>query len=201
MRYVLLDVETNTLSTMGRVIVQLAYIILDNKQIKKTYSEYFYLKDTDYMEPDALALHGLYKEKLSGLANRYFEDSIQELSETLRTCDVIVAHNASFDIGSLRLYGNTNLNNILDNLKVIDTCKDFSKYIGIPIYGKNGYSIKFPSINECTSMLINSGEKYETIVSSFNCYFPNNCFGFHNAAFDVFIVYRLMMKLGEVISV
>lgn len=195
MRSIILDVETNTLSTENMEVLQIAYIIIDNFKIKKTYSEYFYSSVSKPIEPEAYRVHGLFREKLFGLANRDFSDFIPELIQEIKLCDSIIGHNVVFDIDAIKTYDNPVLNKKLDELIIEDTCNHYLNYIGVQTYSEGSYFIKCPSLNEALSMLINNGLDFDNLKVEFKSYFPTKDSNFHDAAFDVFVTYKLYIEL------
>lgn len=195
MRYIILDTETNTLDDAHKVVLQLAYIIYENGRILKAFSEYFYLPDGYNMDPGAAEVNGLFREKLAGIAKREFSEYLPEFFDVIRNCDAIVGHNVNFDINAIKLYQDYALNCCLDSLQVFDTCTSYLKYIGVLACGKKGYYYKFPSLDECVSMLLNSGSVMSEIKSVFRTVFTNISSNLHDAAFDVYLTLLLFNKL------
>jgi DNA polymerase-3 subunit epsilon len=95
MRSIFLDTETTGLKP-GK-IVQLTYIIEENKKFIDAKNFFFMVEDGE-MEESAARVHGFTVERLVSLSKgMIFEDAIDEIMEDLNG-SIFIAHNAKFDL-------------------------------------------------------------------------------------------------------
>jgi len=97
MKVIYFDTETTGLSRAE--ICQLSYIIDNGIEV---YGKNFFFKVKE-MNPLAEAVHGFSLEMLEELSNgATFDDYIDEIEKEFSDSDLIVAHNASFDITMMK---------------------------------------------------------------------------------------------------
>ncbi len=88
------DTETTGLIPGG--IIQLSYIM---ERKNGTAAKNFFFA-VDYIEPSATEVHGFTVEKIYELSGgRTFSEFMEEIYDDFSSADLIVAHNARFDIG------------------------------------------------------------------------------------------------------
>lgn len=94
MRQILLDTETTGLDpAQGHRIVELACVEMVNRTLTGNHLHLYLNPDRD-SDPEALAVHGLTTEFLSG--HPRFEDVVDQFVEFVRDAEIII-HNAAFD--------------------------------------------------------------------------------------------------------
>ena len=87
--------DTETTGLMPGRIIQLTYIMADENQEKA--KNFFF--SVEYIEPSATAVNGFTVEKLAKLSNgKTFSCDIDEIADDFNKADLIVAHNANFDL-------------------------------------------------------------------------------------------------------
>ncbi len=88
------DTETTGLTPGG--IIQLSYIM--ERKSGTTAKNFFFA--VDYIEPSATEVHGFTVEKIYELSGgKTFSEFMEEVYDDFSSADLIVAHNAKFDIG------------------------------------------------------------------------------------------------------
>ncbi|HEU0230646.1 MAG TPA: DNA polymerase III subunit epsilon [Burkholderiaceae bacterium] len=94
MRQIVLDTETTGLDpSQGHRVVELACVEMVNRSLTGNHLHLYLNPDRD-SDPDALRIHGLTTEFLSG--HPHFEDVAQQLVDFVKDAEVII-HNAAFD--------------------------------------------------------------------------------------------------------
>lgn len=94
MRQIILDTETTGLDpNQGHRIVELACVEMVNRRLTGNHLHLYFNPDRD-SDPEALAVHGLTTEFLSG--HPRFEDVYQQFIDFIRGGELII-HNAPFD--------------------------------------------------------------------------------------------------------
>ena len=94
MRQIVLDTETTGLDpAQGHRVVELACVEMVNRSLTGNHLHLYLNPDRD-SDPDALRIHGLTTEFLSG--HPHFEDIAQQLVDFVKDAEVII-HNAAFD--------------------------------------------------------------------------------------------------------
>lgn len=95
MRQIMLDTETTGLDpAQGHRVVELACVELENRSLTGRHLHLYLNPDRD-SDPEALAVHGLTTEFLSG--HPRFEEVAQQLVDYVKGAEVII-HNAAFDV-------------------------------------------------------------------------------------------------------
>ncbi|MBO5714361.1 MAG: 3'-5' exonuclease [Clostridia bacterium] len=170
---------TETTGLRPGEICQLSYILHDEKEIK-TRNFYF---TVDYIEPSAVAVHGLTTQKLQKLSNgKRFEDSFLEIFNDLTNADLIVAHNTAFDFSFIRVEFEK-LGQIIDESKGFCSMKNAVTLCKLPRPNSKGY--KYPKLSELTTYL---GITDQEILLATKKLFGSDC-SFHDARFDTTAVY------------
>ena len=94
MRQIMLDTETTGLEpAKGHRVVELACVEMVNRTLTGRHLHLYLNPDRD-SDPEALAIHGLTTEFLSG--HPRFEEVAQQLVDYVKDAEVII-HNAAFD--------------------------------------------------------------------------------------------------------
>ncbi|HWK71135.1 DNA polymerase III subunit epsilon [Pollutimonas sp. M17] len=95
MRQIVLDTETTGLDpAQGHRVVELACVEMENRCLTGRHLHLYLNPDRD-SDPEALAVHGLTTEFLSG--HPRFEEVAHQLVEYVKDAEVII-HNAAFDV-------------------------------------------------------------------------------------------------------
>lgn len=95
MRQIVLDTETTGLDpAQGHRVVELACVEMENRSLTGRHLHLYLNPDRD-SDPEALAVHGLTTEFLSG--HPRFEEVAHQLVEYVKDAEVII-HNAAFDV-------------------------------------------------------------------------------------------------------
>lgn len=95
MRQIVLDTETTGLDpAQGHRVVELACVEMENRSLTGRHLHLYLNPDRD-SDPEALAVHGLTTEFLSG--HPRFEEVAQQLVDYVKGAEVII-HNAAFDV-------------------------------------------------------------------------------------------------------
>src|SRR3546814_15726486 len=94
MRQIVLDTETTGLDpSQGHRVVELACVEMVNRSLTGSHLHLYLNPDRD-SDPEALRIHGLTTEFLSG--HPHFEDVAQQLVDYVKDAEVII-NNAAFD--------------------------------------------------------------------------------------------------------
>ncbi len=173
--------DTETTGLMPGRIIQLSYILDDGvKPVGKNF--YFAV---DYIEPSAVAVHGISLEKLKMLSGGHtFSEYAEEIYEDFANASLIIAHNVRFDL-SFMIAEFKYMDRIFRYKESLDSMKYFTPIMKIPKLGKLTY--KYPKLSE----LMEFAEVYpydvsraiEKIFGSFEGS------GFHAADFDATALY------------
>lgn len=95
MRQIVLDTETTGLDpSQGHRVVELACVEMENRSLTGRHLHLYLNPDRD-SDPEALAIHGLTTDFLSG--HPRFEEVAHHLVEYVKDAEVII-HNAAFDV-------------------------------------------------------------------------------------------------------
>src|SRR3546814_676761 len=95
MRQIILDTETTGLDpAQGHRIVELACVEMENRSLTGRHLHLYFNPDRD-SDPEALAVHGLTTDFLSG--HPRFEEVAQQLVDYVKDAEVII-HNAALDV-------------------------------------------------------------------------------------------------------
>ena len=174
-----LDTETSGLRP-GQ-ICQLSYVMQDREN---TFAKNFFFT-VDSVEYGAYMIHGFSVEKLKSLSKgKRFSDCVDEIKKDFESCDLLVAHNTSFDMMFLRAeFERLNLTLPISN----QFCSMKSTTPICKIKGKReGY--KYPKLSELLAHYnIQDFEILKDAERLFGC----SC-GYHDARFDTTAVYLAM---------
>ncbi|GAA0180815.1 3'-5' exonuclease [Clostridium sediminicola] len=180
MKSIFIDTETTGLRP-GK-IVQLTYIIEENKTFKEAKNFFFMIEDGE-MEPGAEKVHGFSVDKLAILSNgRLFEDSISEIKNDLIN-SIFIAHNSKFDKKFIDAeFGRLNLETEI--AKEFCTMKYFKNIVQIP--GRNGVDFKNPKLSEVVK---HYNLDPDDILRRTKILFNADKVSFHDARFDTAAMY------------
>jgi len=113
-KYILLDTETTGTGEQDRII-QLGYIVLDNKGIE-VYNEF--CSSEVSISYGAMEVHGITPEMIEGKPICTELPAYQKLLEYNSDENYLIIHNAPFDIGMLEKEGFKNQMQVIDTLRV-----------------------------------------------------------------------------------
>ena len=178
------DTETTGLYP-GRII-QLAYILDDGTEPRG--KNFFFA--VDYIEPSAVAVHGINVEKLKVLSGgKTFSDYADEIFDDFAAADLIVAHNVKFDL-EFMMAEFRYLDRIFRYKECLDTMRYFTPIMKLPRATSAGY--KFPKLTE----LIDYAEVFPYDVSrASKTIFGETTALFHEASFDTTAMYLAVRAL------
>lgn len=180
MKSIFIDTETTGLNP-GK-IVQLTYIIEENKKFIDAKNFFFMIEDGE-MEQGAEKVHGFSVDKLALLSQgRIFEDSIVEIKEDLKN-SIFIAHNVKFDKKFVdaefrRLHIQTEL------AKEFCTMNYFKDIVQIP--ARNGINFKNPKLSEVVKYY---NLNPQDILKKTKALFNAEQVSFHDARFDTTAMY------------
>ncbi len=173
--------DTETTGLMPGRIIQLSYIIDDGV---KSVGKNFYFA-VDYIEPSAVAIHGITLEKLKMLSKgRTFSEYAEEIYEDFANASLIVAHNVRFDLNFMMAEFKY-MDRIFRYKESFDSMKYFTPIMKIPKVGRPTY--KYPKLSE----LIEFADIYPYDVSRAieRIFGSLEGVGFHSADFDTTALY------------
>jgi DNA polymerase III epsilon subunit-like protein len=180
MKSVFIDTETTGINP-GK-IVQLTYIIEENKVFTEAKNFFFMIEDGE-MEAGAEKVHGFSVEKLAILSKgRIFEDSIYEITKDLEN-SIFIAHNVKFDKKFVDAEF-TRLNLKVPISKEFCTMKYFKDITELP--SRDGRGFKNPKLSEVVKYYnLDSNDILKTTKKLFH----TNEVSFHDARFDTTAMY------------
>ena len=89
--------KTDTSKYDSSRVIQLAWSVHDSKTNEMLKENSYYIYEKSYkISPGSIAIHGITKEKCKE-HGRSFEEVINLFLDDVRTCELLVAHNISFD--------------------------------------------------------------------------------------------------------
>ena len=177
--------DTETTGLFPGRIVQLSYIMTDGEN---TVAKNFFF-GVSYVEPSAQAVHGFSVEKLAVLSNGHtFSTDIDEIYDDFLSADLIVAHNAKFDIGFLIAEFNYQ-DRIFRYRESFDTMKAFTPIMKMERSNHKGY--KYPKLGEMCEFL--DVYPYDITKKSIELFSTGNVFG-HDARYDTVALYLCFME-------
>lgn len=180
MKSIFIDTETTGINP-GK-IVQLTYIIEENKEFIDAKNFFFMVEDGE-MEPGAEKVHGFSVAKLAILSHgRIFEDSIDEVKEDFKD-SIFIAHNVKFDKKFVDVeFSRNHLETEIS--KEFCTMKYFKDIVQIP--ARNGISFKNPKLSEVVKYYnLNPEDILKKTKSLFNA----DQVSYHDARFDTTAMY------------
>ena len=139
------DTETTGLTPGG--IIQLSYVMQTAEETKA--KNFFFA--VDYIEPSATEVHGFTVEKIYELSGGHtFSEYMEEIYDDFFSADLIVAHNAPFDIGFM-INEYYRRNRRFRYKEDFDTMRFFTPIMKLP--RKSGQGYKFPKLTELCEFL------------------------------------------------
>jgi len=124
-KYVFLDTETHAKDSP--IVIQLGAIIVSEGPASSI-DEMFNIGDTD-IEFEAMSVHQITPEMLEGKSKFTESGSFKELEELNSPENYLIAHNAPFDIGSLKNSGFDNKMTVIDTYRCAQHLfPDYEKY-------------------------------------------------------------------------
>lgn len=185
MRSIFLDTETTGLKP-GK-IVQLTYIIEENKKFVGA-KNFFFMVEEDEMEERAAQVHGFTVERLAVLSKgQLFKDIIEEIKADFKNA-ILIAHNCKFDRRFLDAEFKR-LNIPCEIKKDFCTMEYFKNLLKIP--NKRGRGYKNPRVEEVMDFYsISTDYVLKQTKKIFNC----EDISFHDARYDTAAMYACCLK-------
>jgi len=179
----ILYLDTETTGLRPGQICQLSYVMQTPTEVIAK-NKFFSVDNVEY---GAFCVHGFSVEKLKYLSQgKTFSDHALEIYNDLENANVVVAHNASFDMMFLRSEFE-NLGQILPIQNSFCSMKNTTAVCKLK-GRREGY--KYPKLSELTTYLgITDFEILNTAKLLFGC----SC-GYHDARFDTTALYLAMYK-------
>jgi len=176
--------DTETTGLRDAEICQLSYVV-DNGV--ETYGKNFFFS-VHSMNPVAEAVHGFSLEALEVLSHGlYFKDSIEEFDQDFRDAELIVAHNASFDIAMMQ--GEyRRLNREFSYNSYLCTMRFMTPFMKLRRNSGNGF--KYPSLSELAACYI---KDYSLVDDCVLAFFGAEC-KFHDARYDAASLYLAVRR-------
>ena len=171
--------DTETTGLMPGRIVQLSYVMQTPNEGKA--KNFFFA--VSYVEPSAVAVHGLSPEKLLELSDgRTFSINLEEIYEDFISADLIVAHNFSFDLKFMIaefIYHERQFR----YHESFCTMKYFTDILKLPRSSNRGY--KYPKLSElCEHFEFYPYDISRISADLFGCYGQS-----HDARYDTAALY------------
>ncbi|WP_461206286.1 3'-5' exonuclease [Clostridium sp. DL1XJH146] len=182
MRSIFLDTETTGLKP-GK-IVQLTYIIEENKKFIDAKNFFFMVEDGE-MEESAARVHGFTVERLVSLSKgMIFEDAIDEIMEDLNG-SIFIAHNAKFDLRFMNAEFER-IQAILPIKKEFCTMEYFKNILKLPSRSNRYSGFKNPKMDEVVKYYNLSNED---ILEKTKVIFNTDNISYHDARYDTMAMY------------
>ncbi len=190
MRVLFLDTETTGLPEGKNIslyntqkwpyVIQLSYIIFDTEvnEVVHTFDSVIKLDDNVEISEKSISMHGVTRER-SQTEGVIMKGALEELNDNLKTIDLIVGHNISFDkqimiVENIR----NNVFSLFPKKQSFCTMKEYKMYCDIKKERADGTTYaKYPTLCELHEKLF--GTK------------PNNL---HNSYVDVLVCARCYMQ-------
>lgn len=187
--------DTETTGLMPGRIIQLSYVMQSEEGVRAK-NFYFYV---DYIEPSAMAVHGLTPEMLFELSSGHsFSTEIDEIYDDFLSADLVVSHNFAFDLKFMIaefLYQDRQFR----YRESLCTMKYFTDVMRLP--RKSGRGFKYPKLSELAEYL----DIYPYDISRENINLFGDIGKSHDARYDTTTVYLAFNrgadndeKLGEI---
>lgn len=183
---IVFDTETTGLRP-GRII-QLSYIMISGTEVKGK-NFFFY---TNYIEPAAVAVHGISVEKLAALSGGHtFSEYLDEIDDDFRAASLTVAHNFPFDFSFMTAeFGYES--RIFRYNEQYDTMRELKYKVGLP--SPNGHGrFKYPKLIELADFY----EIYDYDVTRKSIELFGNGAASHDSRFDVTQTYMSLFAAAE----
>lgn len=166
--------DTETTGLYDSEICQLTYIVDNGVEV---YGRNYFFR-VRAMNPVAESIHGFSMEALEILSEgRVFGDFIDEIEQEFSDSTLLVAHNASFDIGMMRREFER-LGRVFRYTSSLCTMRFMTPYMKLPKSIGNGY--KYPRLSEFVSCFVPDSSLIDACV--------NDIFGvmsrYHDARYD-----------------
>lgn len=204
MKVIVFDTETTGLPTDYNAsftdsskwphIIQLAYIVFDTetKEILDYSDKIIKLDESVQISPESIAVHKITRER-SENEGIPMNEALNCFLEWIKTIDIIIAHNISFDKKMVIVECCRNqINNGFCFYRNRKPIKEFCTM-------KNSINIcKIPAINKKTGQTYN---KYPTLTELHTHLFGVAPKGTHNAIADVMICLRVYIKLTDLYDI
>lgn len=179
-RTMILFFDTETTGLIPGRIIQLSYIMQSETE---TIAKNFFFA-VSYIEPSAVAVHGFTPEKLAVLSNGHtFSTDTEEIYDDFLSADLIVAHNAKFDIGFM-IAEFCYQDRRFRYRQEFDTMKFFTDIMKLPRENHKGY--KYPKLSELVEFL--DLYPYDVTRKSGEL-FSTDSVGGHDARYDTAALY------------
>ena len=184
---VILDTETTGLYPGYNQIAQLSYVILDESNDIVASKNYYF--QVDRMDKDAESVHGLSVPLLRELSlGKTFEDNIDEIYHDINNADLIICHNANFDIGFIKSEFNRLDKEFTYNEKFC-TMQYYTDILKIEHY----YGYKWPKLEEVIDYLdIDEDRLTEATKSLFSI--ASSDISYHDSRLDVSATTEIYIK-------
>lgn len=185
MKSIFLDSETTGLKP-GK-IVQLTYIIEENKKLVDS-KNFFFMVEEDEMDERAAKIHGFTVDRLAILSKgNLFEDSIDEISSDFKNA-ILIAHNSKFDLRFVqaefdRLHMPCELKKDFCTMEYFKNILKLSK--------KRGSGYKNPKVEEVMNFY-NISDDY--VLNKTKKIFSCDDISFHDARYDTVAMYLCCLR-------
>jgi DNA polymerase-3 subunit alpha/DNA polymerase-3 subunit epsilon len=149
-----LDTETTGINKAIDRIVQIAWIVADYEGEISHEKNFIIKPDGFYIPKQSTAIHGITND-IAEKTGDSLEDVLDELITDAEEAEILVAHNAAFDIGFLKgEFANLGIDFPFDELKIICTMMSSTNYCRLQkLNGMPGY--KRPKLEELHFFLFN----------------------------------------------
>ena len=208
MKILIFDTETTGLSKSKKItpatihlwpyIVQFSYLIFDDttNTVVKMYDKVIKLKPYNVISEGSIKLHGITNE-ISETTGINVNEALLEFLRDIEFVDLIVAHNAEFDLSlvkaelmracieneknaDIKQYYETQLNKIVNCNKIYCTMQESIDICKIEKVNSRGPYLKFPSLSELHQNLFqveprNLHNSFNDILITLRCFIKIRC--------------------------
>lgn len=175
---IIFDTETNGLTADCSVLSISAVKVFYDRSAKiflkkfETYDRYYYIKEGEKENPDAICVNGLTKDEITKRRNeadypKNFYDDIESFKNFCKETRHFIGHNIKFDLKYIEKY--------IDTPNIFDTMATNRYILKIP----SSYGFKNPRLSE-------TAEYYNIDVS---------CYSFHSSLDDVKVTAKIFRKM------
>lgn len=188
-RIVFLDTETTGLEYYNNQILQLSYIICDEK-LNIIERKNFYLDVDVEIEISASKVHNITKEKIIELSKGVkFKDVATEIYWDL-SYNKIICHNTKFDLSFIKREFLI-LNKTIEIKKEFCTMEHYTNMLKI----RNYYGYKWPKLEEVVGYL--NFDKNQLVKGAKNIFNITDNIDLHDSRLDVYITYIIYRQIVE----